>query len=347
VIKRNGPKVSVVIPTFNRAHLLEQIESVCTQTVKDIEIIVVDDGSSDGTPDVVKHFGNRVRFFRQEHGGLNVARNFGLRRARGNFIALLDDDDLWLPFKIELQLSVMNRFPELAYIFSNFAIFNESGIKASQGLATWHRFPKSWEAMSERSYTATELDLLLPSQIVNYQIHIGKFYRELLYDPYVLPSTALVHFSAIRDDSPFPEDNTHCGDWQFFAELSRHSHCGFLSLATVLNRSHDDTVRLTRKSPRVQTRDRLSMIEHLWKADDEFMAKHASDVCRVESEQLLNMVCSCLTEHRRPEAIDHLKRWRKLPPRSFLLRGLLLHLATYIPFSTHLLQVLRKVKGWL
>jgi glycosyltransferase involved in cell wall biosynthesis len=340
--------VSVIIPTFNRAHLLEQaIKSVCNQTVTDIEVIVVDDGSSDGTSDMVKRFGDRVRFFRQEHGGLNVARNFGLHQARGNFIALLDDDDLWLPFKIELQLSVMNRFPELSYVFSDFVIFNESGIKAPQGLATWHRFPRSWETLSERSHSARELDLLLPSQIDHYHFHICSLYHELLYDPYVLPSTALVRFSAIKNDSPFPEDNTHCGDWHFFAELSRHSHCGFLSLATALNRSHDDAVRLTRKNPRIQIGDRLKMIEQLWKADEVFMTNHATDVYRIESAQLIRMVRSCLLEDKRSEAAEYLRRWRGLSPKASFLEGWLLHIAAYCSFSTHFLRALRRIKRWI
>jgi glycosyltransferase involved in cell wall biosynthesis len=341
-------KVSAIIPTFNRAHLLEQaIESVCIQTVKDIEIIVVDDGSSDGTSDMVKRFSDRVQFFRQEHGGLNMARNFGLRQARGDFIALLDDDDLWLPFKTELQLSVLKRFPELAYVFSDFIIFNESGIKTSQGLATWHKFPKPWEQLMEQHHSAKKLSLMLPPETDDYHIHIGRLYHELLYEPYVLPSTTLVRRSAIRSDDPFPENNTHCGDWQFFADLSRHSSCGFMSLATASNRSHDDAVRLTRKSARVQTRDRLSMIEQLWKADDVFMTNHASDVFRVESDQLLRMVRSCLLEHGRPEAIDYLRRWRQLSPKSFYLKGWLLHIPAYISFSTHLLIALRKIKEWI
>lgn len=280
-------RVSVIIPTFNRSKLVCQaIKSVCNQTFRDIEIIVVDDGSIADISETLTSIDTRVRFFRQEHCGLNVARNFGLHQARGNFIALLDDDDLWMPFKIELQLSVMNRFPDLAYVFSDFVIFNERGVKAPLGLATWHKSPKRWETLSERSYTAQELGLARPLQINNYHLYISRLYNEHLFDPYVLPSTALIRFSAIKHDSPFPEDNTHCGDWHFFADLSRNSPCGFLSVATALNRSHDDAVRLTRKSPRIQIGDRLKMIEQLWKADVVFMAEHASDVCRVESEQL-------------------------------------------------------------
>ena len=300
--------VSVIIPTFNRAHLLEQaIHSVINQTVGDFEIVVVDDGSSDGTRDMVKRFGDRVRFFRQEHGGLNVARNLGLSKAQGEYIALLDDDDLWLPFKTEVQLAVINRFPEIAYVFSDFTIFSENGSSVPNGLSTWHKNSLSWDKILPQSHSGIELGLPVSSTGTDCRVYVGNLYRELLHRPYINPCTALIRRAKIPQGFIFPPDNTHCGDWAFFAVLSRYNPCAFLDMETSLNRSHDDPVRLTRKSPRVQVYDRLKMIDEVWKSDPAFMETHKHEVYQVEAQQLVKMSKYCLLdgEARRGEAVPH------------------------------------------
>ena len=339
------PKLSVIIPTYNRIDLLkEAVESILNQTVKDIEVIIVDDGSIDETLQIVKNFPDNVRYFTQSHSGLNAARNLAMQHAQGEFIALLDDDDLWLPFKTELQLAVMARFPDVAFVFSDFTIFDEDGIKATEGLSTWNRFPGSWQVDLELRKSAQQMVLPLPPDGRDYHVYLGKLYQLLLYDVYVLPSTAIIRRSSIESDSPFPVDNIHCGDWQFFAELSRNAPCVFLSLPTALNRSHGDAVRLTRKSPRIRIQDRLSLIDDVWRSDIDFMATHAAEVGRVESEQLCKLVLLCLLENRRMDALEYLERWRLLPIKRLNSKRRLLYLAACLPFSPHLLQLLRRMK---
>jgi len=104
------PTVSVIIPTYNRAHLVGRaIRSVLNQTYQDFEIIVVDDGSTDNTEEVVKSFNDpRIRYIRHEKNrGGSAARNTGIRVARGEYIAFLDSDDEWLPMHISRKLAVM------------------------------------------------------------------------------------------------------------------------------------------------------------------------------------------------------------------------------------------------
>lgn len=107
------PTVSVIIPTYNRANLLKRaIASVLNQKFEDFELIVVDDASSDNTPRVVESINDgRIRYIRlKKNSGGPVARNTGIKKARGRFIALLDDDDEWLPNRLELQI---RKFEEL------------------------------------------------------------------------------------------------------------------------------------------------------------------------------------------------------------------------------------------
>lgn len=121
------PKVSVVIPTYNRAEkVCKGIESVLAQTFKDAEIVVVDDGSSDNTASVLNQtFGDRIRYFHQTNQGASIARNRGVAEARGEWIAFLDSDDIWEPDKLEWQLRALEKFgPQCAACYTDVRLFN-------------------------------------------------------------------------------------------------------------------------------------------------------------------------------------------------------------------------------
>ncbi len=101
----SAPLVSVVIPTYNRAQMVsEAVRSVLEQTFGDLEVIVVDDGSTDGTREALKPHADKIRYLRQENSGVSAARNRGIAEARGSLIAFLDSDDLWLPAKLKNQV---------------------------------------------------------------------------------------------------------------------------------------------------------------------------------------------------------------------------------------------------
>ncbi len=116
----DSPLVSVVIPTYNRINLLsDAIKSVYEQTYKNIEIIVVDDGSTDATRQMVISCFPQVRYIYQRNQGVSVARNTGIRHAVGEFVAFLDSDDLWIPGKLEKQLNEFKKSPTLKIVAGN------------------------------------------------------------------------------------------------------------------------------------------------------------------------------------------------------------------------------------
>jgi glycosyltransferase involved in cell wall biosynthesis len=109
----NSPAVSVIIPSFNRAWCLgEAVDSVLAQEFRGFELIVVDDGSTDGTPRLLAAYGDAIRVLRRENGGVSAARNAGIAAARAALIAFLDSDDLWLPGKLAQQVAFFARHPE-------------------------------------------------------------------------------------------------------------------------------------------------------------------------------------------------------------------------------------------
>jgi len=118
------PLVSVVIPTFNgQKYIRETLDSVLGQTYGALEIIVVDDGSTDSTAETVAAYGPQVRLIRQEQRGHPAARNLGIGAATGDFLSFVDHDDLWLPEKTELQLECFQSDPELDLVFGHIQNF--------------------------------------------------------------------------------------------------------------------------------------------------------------------------------------------------------------------------------
>lgn len=127
------PAVSVIIPTYNRASMLgEAIESVLDQTYSDFEIIVVDDGSTDDTQQVVKAFDDtRIRYVFQENRGRSNARNHALSLAQGRYIAFLDSDDLFVPTKLERQVAALDSEPRFGMVYSSAVCSDEQGKELS------------------------------------------------------------------------------------------------------------------------------------------------------------------------------------------------------------------------
>ena len=152
-MSEKNPTVSVIIPTYNRAHLIGRaIQSVLNQTYRDFEIIVVDDGSADNTEEVVKSFyDKRIKYIKhKKNKGAAATRNTGIKAARGKYIAFQDSDDEWLPEKLEKQMKVFENAPakvgvvytdmwrimrnKRKYYFSSPMITPEDGIIYKQAL---------------------------------------------------------------------------------------------------------------------------------------------------------------------------------------------------------------------
>jgi glycosyltransferase involved in cell wall biosynthesis len=134
--------VSVIVPSYNMAHFLPQaVQSALNQSYANLEVLIVDDGSTDDTAKVVRQWeGNpRVRVHRQANGGLSHARNQGIALTRGPFIALLDADDTWATEKIAWQMRLFAGRPEVGVVYSDFALMDREGKALSRGPMHMHR----------------------------------------------------------------------------------------------------------------------------------------------------------------------------------------------------------------
>ena len=120
------PLISVIIPTYNRAYCLpETIESVLAQSFKDFEIIIIDDGSTDNTVEVLQPYREKIIYKYQKNAGITEARNAGLKLCSGEWVALLDSDDIWYKDKLERQVKDVTEHPEIDVHITNANIYRE------------------------------------------------------------------------------------------------------------------------------------------------------------------------------------------------------------------------------
>ena len=178
--------VSVIIPTYNcKRYVGRAITSVLGQTYKDFEIIIVDDGSTDGTKEVLSEFLGlaNVSYIHQENKGVACARNVGIRASHGKYIALLDADDWWEPEKLERQITIFQLNPTIDLIHSNIFIANEADpgrrIKYTQKVDFNNLSPKA----ALRKVMFWEADVCVPTIIVKKDVleKIGYFDENLSY----------------------------------------------------------------------------------------------------------------------------------------------------------------------
>lgn len=126
-----NPLVSIIIPVYNGSNYVgEAIDSALAQTYKNIEIIVVNDGSTDNTEEIIKSYGNKLRYFKKENGGVSTALNLGIKKSKGEYISWLSHDDVYYPNKIERQVEelkkIENKNRNKTILMSNFAVINKN-----------------------------------------------------------------------------------------------------------------------------------------------------------------------------------------------------------------------------
>lgn len=187
------PLVSVVIPTYNRASVIcRTIDNVLEQTYPNVEVIIVDDGSTDDTEEKLRAYANRIRIIRQPNAGPSAARNRGIEAARGEFIALQDSDDLWVPQKLTRQVALLQTAGELATCcFCNALLRHTDGREQTAFEEAW-LFPPCSEGVwtNVRDVLATRFVFFCQTALIRREVleRIGGFDETLkFHEDYELP----------------------------------------------------------------------------------------------------------------------------------------------------------------
>ena len=240
------PLVSVIIPTFNRAYCLgKAIESVRTQTHQNTEILVLDDGSTDGTRDLIEqsYAGDpRVRYFFHENRGVTATRNRGIPLCRGDFVALLDSDDTWYPWKIELQLACLRERPEVGMVWTDMEAVGPTGQLVSRSyLRTMYSgydwFPRKADLFPQ-SFSLAEIAPGLGPVTQGRRLYTGQIFSQMIMGNLVHTSTVLIRRERLEKVRGFNEALRISGeDYDFHLRTCREGPVGFIDLAAICYRT--------------------------------------------------------------------------------------------------------------
>ena len=180
--------ISVIIPTFNRRHTLKRaISSVLNQTLKPVEIIVVDDGSTDGTDEWLQLYYPSIKLISQSNSGVSSARNIGIQHAQTDWISLLDSDDEWLKDKLEKQVNILLKNSNILFCHTD-EIWVRNGVRVNQGL--------------------------------KHQKYGGMIFENCLDICRISPSSSLFHRSLLDDVGFFDEELKVCEDYDLWLRIT-------------------------------------------------------------------------------------------------------------------------------
>lgn len=216
-----SPTVTAIIPTYNRERFIgEAIDSVLAQTRAVQEVIVVDDGSTDKTEEVVSRYGEKVRYVRQANSGPGAARNRGMQEATGDLVAFLDSDDLWVPRKTELQLAFLERNPAQEFIFGDMANFSaeadndEPEIKVPE----MHRY------------------------FVEHAANLDELFDWLVQENVIPTPTVLMRRSCFERVGLFDQKLKIAEDLDYWLRVARNCRCGFVNAVLAKRRRHESNL---------------------------------------------------------------------------------------------------------
>jgi glycosyltransferase involved in cell wall biosynthesis len=250
-----GDLVSVVIPSYNRAYCIATtVDSVLAQTHKQLEILIVDDGSSDGTRDLIaeRYRGEpRVRYIHQSNAGVSAARNHGLRLATGQFVALLDSDDIWLPWKVEAQLRCLEALPTAGMIWTDMDAIGPDGELQHRRYLTkmyssYRKFTR--EQLFRESRPLSSIDAALARTLSDPQVFLGDIFSPMITGNLVHTSTVLLRRERFEKVREFDVNLRYSGeDYDFHLRTCREGDVAYLDASSILyQRGREDQLTVNR-----------------------------------------------------------------------------------------------------
>lgn len=230
--------VSVAIAAYNARHTIAQtLDSLLAQTHRHLDIVVVDDGSTDGTAEVLAGYAERVRVIRQTNAGIAMARNAGVQAARGDFIALLDADDLCYPDRIAIQLRFLQEHPDILLCSSDFSAFDARGpLQPASYCGVYYSRCSPQQGGVQARYPQQHRFALRPEEsarrggLTAIPVYHGDVYHELLHGNFIHPPTVLFRREALQRAGMFdPEIRIVC-EWEWFVRVARAGPVAHLDL---------------------------------------------------------------------------------------------------------------------
>jgi glycosyltransferase involved in cell wall biosynthesis len=308
------PEISVVIPSYNSAaYLPDAIDSALNQTTDPLEVIVVNDGSTDETARILERYQGRVVSISQENRGLSAARNRGIAAARGDLIAFLDADDIWLPEKLEKQLACLGQYPQAALVHSQLYYWDaQTGEKSIERHRGRHEFS-------------------------------GRCYDRLFFRSGVIPSTMIVRSDCLAHVGGFDEEirRPTSQDYDLCLRIARHYEFGFVDEPLILYRRHASNFT---NQAMACLEDELFVVRKVARADPGL--RRAVGRSAVD-ERLFSLLFDISYRHHDADRAAEARRYllQALHHRPFHARVWSLYLANFLPYRW--VRKLRQLKACL
>lgn len=206
------PRVSVVIPTYNHARYLRYaLDSVINQSYANLEVFVIDDGSNDGTAEIVKPYRSKINYIYKENGGTPSALNLGLSLATGKYICWLSADDVFIEDKVSKQVGLMESDPSLGFSYTSFVVIDANGNK---------------------QYTVNSANFSDKQEMVT----------KLMEGCFINGSSVMMRSSALQKIGNFDESLPQAHDYDLWFRFLRHYSCGFLAERLLAYRWHGENM---------------------------------------------------------------------------------------------------------
>jgi GT2 family glycosyltransferase len=257
-----SPRISIVLPTYNRAYCLaETLRSIQTQTYTNWEVLVIDDGSTDGTADVVRALqkdDGRIKYHHQSNTGVSGARNAGLRLAHGEWIAFLDSDDAWVPWKLSAQVACVQRLPGIGMIWTDFDAVTPEGTIISRNHL--RKFYSAYRRIGEhrifqhgRRFTELVPELSgIHEALATAEVRWGDVYSAMIAGNLVHTSTVLLSRERARAVGFFDERFRTGEDYDFHLRTCYEGPVALLDAPSMRYRIAGGADQLTARTYRVE-----------------------------------------------------------------------------------------------
>lgn len=239
-------KVSVIIPTYNRGdYICEALDSVFAQTFQDFEVIVVDDGSTDGTRQKIKRYMPRIKYIYQENAGVSAARNKGIAVSKGRYLAFLDSDDLWVRDKLKLQVEFMDSNPGFGMVCCDICMLKRDQIV----------YPSAFQ---KKRFMAS-----------------GYIFGNLIRENFISTPTVMVRREVFNNIGMFDELLPVAEDYDMWLRIAREYLIGVMDTCLVRCRMHDANISWAKimMYPDMHIKA-LKKHEKIRYSDNEFVMKH-------------------------------------------------------------------------
>jgi len=221
---KTKPLVSLIIPTYNSANfIVECLESIFAQTYKNIEIIVVDDGSEDTTAEVLKKYQNCIAYFYQNSsGGPAAPRNVGIAHSHGDYLCFFDSDDIMTPDYVWRQVDFLQRNSDIGMVFCDYRNFDDLGFYEKTHFQTC---PKLWSIVSNKA-----------------EVILRNSCRMLAEENFGIMGTLMIRRSMLQYESGFNENLSSSVDFFFYYRLARFSPVGINNYLGQMRRLHTNNI---------------------------------------------------------------------------------------------------------